>query len=74
MIAFNVIMTQNQPLLYLSKLLLYSLCGGTITSESLTDFQKVHTRVLLRLLEPGGLDSPGTHSTKPGPPSIPHCA
>lgn len=45
MIAFNMIMTPNQPPLYLPKLLLNSLCGGTITSESLTVFQKVNTWV-----------------------------
>lgn len=43
MIAFNMIMTPNQPPLYLPKLLLNSLYGGTITSESLTVFQKVNT-------------------------------
>lgn len=74
MIAFNVIMTRNQPPLCLSKLLLDSLCGGTITSESLTVFQKVNTRVSysdylsLEAWTPQGLapqnqDHPASHIT-----------
>lgn len=62
MIAFNVIMTQSQPPLYLSKLLKDSLCGGTITSESLTVFQKVNTSLWVGLLEPQGLGS--LHKTR----------
>lgn len=74
MIAFSVIMTRNQPPLCLSKLLLDSLCGGTITSESLTVFQKVNTRVSysdylsLEAWTPQGLapqnqDHPASHIT-----------